>query len=97
MKAYVLIETAAGVQRIERIVQAKNLRSYKGPWRVKRVVFGAADYANDVGLSVSMDEPERSMAVILTGWSRAFKSATVKSPVPQPASKIFAFRDKGIG
>src|SRR5258708_20984708 len=31
------IETAAGVQRIERIVQAKNLRAYQGPWRGKPV------------------------------------------------------------
>src|SRR5882672_4045544 len=56
------IETAAGVQRIERIVQAKNLRAYKGPWRVKRVSFGAGDYANDVGLSPTLDEPELAEA-----------------------------------
>jgi citrate lyase subunit beta/citryl-CoA lyase len=56
------IETAAGVQRIERIVQAKNLRHYKGPWRVKRVTFGAGDYANDLGLSPSLDEPELAEA-----------------------------------
>ncbi|MFL6565890.1 MAG: HpcH/HpaI aldolase/citrate lyase family protein, partial [Burkholderiales bacterium] len=36
------IETAAGVQRIDRVIQARSLRSYKGPWRVKRVAFGAA-------------------------------------------------------
>ncbi len=51
-----LIETAAGVQRVDRIVQARNLRPYKGPWRVKRIAFGAADYANDVGLSPTLDE-----------------------------------------
>jgi citrate lyase subunit beta/citryl-CoA lyase len=56
------VETAAGVQRIERIVQARNLRQYKAPWRVKRVAFGAGDYANDVGLSVSVDEPELAEA-----------------------------------
>jgi len=56
------IETAAGVQRIERIVQAKHLRAYKGPWRVKRVSFGAGDYANDVGLSPTLDEPELAEA-----------------------------------
>src|SRR5216110_1916380 len=39
------IETAAGVQRVDRIIQARNLRTYKGPWRVKRVAFGAGDYA----------------------------------------------------
>jgi citrate lyase subunit beta/citryl-CoA lyase len=56
------VETAAGVQRIERIVQARNLRQYKAPWRVKRVAFGAGDFANDVGLSVSADEPELAEA-----------------------------------
>ena len=56
------IETAAGVQRIERIVQAKNLRSYKGPWRVKRIAFGAGDYANDVGLSPTLEEAELAEA-----------------------------------
>jgi citrate lyase subunit beta/citryl-CoA lyase len=56
------IETAAGVQRIERIVQAKNLRSYQGPWRVRRVAFGAADYANDVGLSPTLEEAELAEA-----------------------------------
>jgi citrate lyase subunit beta/citryl-CoA lyase len=56
------IETAAGVQRIERIVQAKNLRHYRGPWRVKRVTFGAGDYGHDVGLSPTLDEPELAEA-----------------------------------
>src|SRR5205823_2569708 len=41
------IETAAGVQRVDRILQARSLRPYRAPWRVKRVCFGAADYAND--------------------------------------------------
>jgi citrate lyase subunit beta/citryl-CoA lyase len=76
------IETAAGVQRIERIVQAKNLRAYKGPWRVKRVVFGAADYANDVGLSVSMDEPElaeaRARIVMIS------RAAGLENPIDSP-------------
>jgi citrate lyase subunit beta/citryl-CoA lyase len=56
------IETAAGVQRIERIVQAKNLRHYRGPWRVKRVTFGAGDYGHDVGLSPTLEEPELAEA-----------------------------------
>jgi citrate lyase subunit beta/citryl-CoA lyase len=76
------IETAAGVQRIERIVQAKNLRSYKGPWRVRRVTFGAADYANDVGLSVSMDEPElaeaRARIVMIS------RAAGLENPIDSP-------------
>ena len=31
------IETAAGVQRIDRILQARSLRPYRTAWRVKRV------------------------------------------------------------
>jgi citrate lyase subunit beta/citryl-CoA lyase len=77
-----LIETAAGVQRIERIVQAKNLRSYKGPWRVKRVAFGAGDYANDVGLSPSFDEPElaeaRARIVMIS------RAAGLENPIDSP-------------
>ena len=45
------IETAAGVQRVDRILQARSLRPYKGPWRVKRVAFGGADYAHELGLT----------------------------------------------
>src|SRR5256885_3408372 len=76
------IETAAGVQRIERIVQARNLRSYKGPWRVKRVTFGAGDYAHDVGLSVSLDEPElaeaRARIVVIS------RASGLENPIDSP-------------
>ena len=76
------IETAAGVQRIERIVQGRNLRAYKAPWRVKRVCFGAADYANDVGLSPSLDEPElaeaRARVVMIS------RAAGLENPIDSP-------------
>jgi citrate lyase subunit beta/citryl-CoA lyase len=77
------LETAAGVQRIERIVQAGSLRTYKPhPWRVKRVAFGAGDYANDIGLSVSMDEPElaeaRSRIVMIS------RAAGLENPIDSP-------------
>ncbi len=77
------LETAAGVQRIERIVQAGNLRTYRpAPWRVKRVAFGAGDFANDVGLSVSMDEPELAEArARLVMISRA---AGLENPLDSP-------------
>ncbi len=77
------LETAAGVQRIERIVQAGNLRTYKPvPWRVRRVAFGAGDFANDVGLSVSMDEPELAEArARLVMISRA---AGLENPLDSP-------------
>lgn len=77
------LETAAGVQRIERIVQAGSLRTYKPhPWRVKRVAFGAGDYANDIGLSVSMEEPElaeaRSRIVMIS------RAAGLENPIDSP-------------
>src|SRR5688500_9348817 len=52
------IETAAGVQRIDRVLQARSLRPYQGPWRVKRVAFGGADYAHQLGLTGGMDDAE---------------------------------------
>ena len=77
------LETAAGVQRIERIVQAGSLRTYKPhPWRVKRVTFGAGDYANDIRLSVSMDEPELAEArsrIVMTS-----RAAGLENPIDSP-------------
>ena len=76
------IETAAGVQRIDRILQARNLRPYKGPWRVKRVAFGAADYGHELGLSPTLDEPELADArarVVL-----ASRAAGFESPIDSP-------------
>jgi citrate lyase subunit beta/citryl-CoA lyase len=76
------VETAAGVQRVDRIVQARNLRPYKGAWRVKRLCFGAADYANDVGLAPTLDEPEladaRSRVVL------ASRAAGLENPIDSP-------------
>src|SRR5687767_11969114 len=76
------IETAAGVQRIDRVLQARNLRPYKGPWRVKRVAFGAADYGHDLGLSPTLDEPELADArarVVL-----ASRAAGFENPIDSP-------------
>lgn len=77
-----LIETAAGVQRVDRILQARNLRPYKGPWRVKRVAFGAGDYANDVGLTPTLEESELAGArerVVL-----ASRAAGMENPIDSP-------------
>ena len=77
-----IIETAAGVQRIDRILQARNLRPYRGPWRVKRVAFGAADYSNDVGLTPTLEEPELAGArerVVL-----ASRAAGMENPLDSP-------------
>jgi citrate lyase subunit beta/citryl-CoA lyase len=76
------IETAAGVQRVDRILQARSLRSYEAPWRVKRVCFGAGDYANDLGLAPTLDEREledaRARLVL------ASRAAGVEAPIDSP-------------
>ena len=88
-----LIETAAGVQRVDRILQARSLRPYKGPWRVKRVAFGAGDYANDVGLSPTLEEAELAGArerVVL-----ASRAAGMENPIDSPwfhFKEVDAFR-----
>jgi citrate lyase subunit beta/citryl-CoA lyase len=76
------VETASGVQRVDRILQARNLRPYSGPFRVKRVAFGAADYGHDLGLSPTLDEPELADArarVVL-----ASRAAGYENPIDSP-------------
>jgi citrate lyase subunit beta/citryl-CoA lyase len=76
------IETAAGLQRIDRVFQARNLRPYPGPWRVKRAAFGAADYGNELGLAPTLDEPELADArarVVL-----ASRAAGLEGPLDSP-------------
>jgi citrate lyase subunit beta/citryl-CoA lyase len=76
------IETAAGVHRIDRVLQARSLRPYKGPWRVKRVAFGGADYAHELGLTVTLEEPELADArarVVL-----ASRAAGMEGPIDSP-------------
>jgi citrate lyase subunit beta/citryl-CoA lyase len=76
------IETAAGLHRIDRVLQARSLRPYRGRWRVKRVAFGAADYAHELGLDVSLDEPELAEArarVVL-----ASRAAGLEGPIDSP-------------
>ena len=84
------IETAAGVQRIDRVLQARSLRPYKGPWRVKRVAFGAADYAHELQLTVGTEEAELADArarVVL-----ASRAAGLEGPLDSP---WFDFKDAG--
>ena len=77
-----IIETAAGVQRIDRILQARSLRPYPGAWRVKRVAFGAGDYANDVGLSPTLDEGE--LADARARLVLASRAAGLENPIDSP-------------
>jgi citrate lyase subunit beta/citryl-CoA lyase len=77
-----MIETAAGVARVDRVLQARSLRPYKGPWRVKRVAFGAADYSLEAGLVPSLEEPELASArdrVVL-----ASRAAGMEAPLDSP-------------
>lgn len=77
-----MVETAAGVARVDRIVQARNLRPYRVPWRVKRVAFGAADFSYDAGLAPSLEEPELASArdrVVL-----ASRAAGMEAPLDSP-------------
>ena len=53
-----IIETAAGFSRLDRIFGARSLKDYQGPWRVKRMAFGAADFASDVGMTWTVGEEE---------------------------------------
>ena len=76
------IETAAGVQRVDRVLQARNLRPYKAAWRVKRVAFGAADYGHELNLIVSLDEEELADArarVVLSS-----RAAGLEGPLDSP-------------
>jgi citrate lyase subunit beta/citryl-CoA lyase len=77
-----IIETAAGVQRVDRILQARSLRGYHAPWRVKRVAFGAGDYANDVGLAPTLDEPE--LADARARLVLASRAAGMENPIDSP-------------
>jgi citrate lyase subunit beta/citryl-CoA lyase len=76
------IETAAGVQRVDRVLQARSLRPYAGPWRVKRVAFGAADYALELALAPTLEEAELADArarIVL-----ASRAAGLENPIDSP-------------
>jgi citrate lyase subunit beta/citryl-CoA lyase len=77
-----MIETAVGLARVDRVLQARSLRPYPGPWRVKRVAFGAADFSLEAGIEPSLDEPELASArerVVL-----ASRAAGMEAPLDSP-------------
>jgi citrate lyase subunit beta/citryl-CoA lyase len=82
------IETAAGVQRVDRVLQARSLRPYKGPWRVKRIAFGAADYGHELGLTPGPDEAELADARARCVLSS--RAAGLEGPIDSP---WFDFKD----
>ena len=53
-----IIETAAGFSRLDKILAARSLKDYSGPWRVKRISFGAGDFTSDVGMTWTAGEQE---------------------------------------
>lgn len=77
-----LIETAAGISRIDRIFQARSLRPYSGRWRVRRALFGAGDYAHDVGLAPTLEEDE--LAHARARLVLASRGAGLEPPVDSP-------------
>jgi len=84
-----IVETAIGVSRIDRLLQARRLKPYSGAWRVRRVAFGAGDYSHDLGLVPTHEEPElanaRSRLVL------ASRAAELEAPIDSP---WFHFKDR---
>lgn len=76
------IETAAGLTRIDRVLQARSLKPYSGTWRVRRVAFGAADYSHDLGLAPSPEEPE--LAHARARLVLASRAAGAEGPLDSP-------------
>jgi len=84
-----IVETASGIARIDRILQARSLKPYSGVWRVRRVAFGAGDYSHDLGLSPTHDEPE--LAHARARLVLASRAAGLDAPIDSP---WFHFRDR---
>lgn len=84
-----ILETAVGISRIDRILQARSLKPYSGVWRVRRVAFGAGDYSHDLGLSPTHDEPE--LAHARARLVLASRSAGLDGPIDSP---WFHFSDR---
>lgn len=77
-----IIESAAGLSRIDRILAARSLKPYSGRWRVRRVAFGAADYSHDLNLAPTLDEDELADArarIVL-----ASRNAGLEPPMDSP-------------
>jgi len=77
-----IIETASGVARVDRILQANRLRPYEGAWRVRRIAFGAGDYGHDVGLAPALEEEE--LAHARARLVLAARAAGLENPVDSP-------------
>jgi citrate lyase subunit beta/citryl-CoA lyase len=74
-----IIETAAAFSRLDRIFGARSLKDYRGPWRVKRVAFGAADFTSDVGMTWTAGEEE--LAELRVRLIVASRAAGIEPPI----------------
>lgn len=74
-----IIETAAGFSRLDRIFGARSLKDYSGPWRVKRMAFGAADFTSDVGMTWTAEEGE--LAELRIRLVVASRAAGIEPPI----------------
>ena len=74
-----IIETAAGFSRLDRIFGARSLKDYSGPWRVKRMAFGAADFTSDVGMTWTAEEDE--LAELRIRLVVASRAAGIEPPI----------------
>ena len=80
------IETATGMQRVERILQARGLKPYSGIWRVRRVAFGAADYALDLGITPG--DAGEELVLARQRLVLASRDANVEPPLDSPWFKL---------
>jgi len=74
-----IIESAAGFSRLDRIFGARSLKDYGGPWRVKRMTFGAADFTNDVGMTWTAGEEE--LTTLRVNLIVASRAAGIEPPI----------------
>jgi citrate lyase subunit beta/citryl-CoA lyase len=74
-----IVETAAGFSRLERILAARSLKDYPGPWRVRRVTFGAADLTRDLGMTWT--ESEEELALPRTQLVVSSRAAGLEPPI----------------
>jgi citrate lyase subunit beta/citryl-CoA lyase len=81
-----LIETATGMLRVDRILQARGLKPYRSAWRVKRVAFGAADYAQQLNIAPSEDEAELAQA--RSRLVLASAAARLEAPIDSPFFRL---------
>ena len=74
-----IIETAAGFSRLDKILAARSLKDYPGPWRVKRISFGAGDFTHDVGMTWTPGEQE--LAELRSRLIVASRAAGLEAPI----------------